>query len=592
EESLDITEALRTLNRKTFKSIAVMLPEDAARTFRKRYYTEAYPMVGAILSFDMTDRFEKVMGVKDLPTEQQEQLAVVIGDHRRQLDRMVEAMVELSDEQRQGFTVFDFDQEAMQEYHRKFAKLRTEATELVSTTMRTLQEILGDKKLARLLAHATTRPGDGEVVAEAALVEAMAGAVVVEIGSVTHDGRMDKLHKGEGNVIHVDPFVGPSISRADVARYAERLGLDEQKRPVLEALHTDYLTSFRQLDALQELPKASASLWHFDRETGTATPASDAVIDRIHRLRRQAGDAVRQLDGAFFDDVRALVGDDRARLVERLRADRLRRTYSIGSSMYAFGQSGTAEGGLDLGDLVDKQRLGPEDAAGIDSILTGYGQSASDAFRARYEATLEMQRATEQWTAAAQRGVQDAGAQMELAQRYQKIMGPPSKRVAEAGQTIAELNRASLGELIEALPRAAAESLRRAYNKAAFPTVYTDPAAVGDRLTAAMQLDDLTSEQRSSLEELAASYRPTYEELSRKLVELAKQGQINPMNFETVDWQAYQQRTEQVQRLRFDRDELNDRAAIRLKAVLRDEQIQRIGGLPKPKEENRRFMPW
>ena len=107
-----------------------------------------------------------------------------------------------------------------------------------------------------------------------------------------------------------------------------------------------------------------------------------------------------------------------------------------------------------------------------------------------------------------------------------------------------------------------------------------------------MQLDDLTSQQRSSLEELAASYRSTYEELSRKMVELAKQGQVNPMNFETVDWQAYQQRTEQLQRLHFDRDELSDRAAIRLKAVLRDEQIQRIGGLPKPKEENRRFMPW
>ena len=368
--------------------------------------------------------------------------------------------------------------------------------------------------------------------------------------------------------------------------YAEWLGLEEQKRPVLEALHTDYLTSFRQLDALKELPKASASLWHFDRETGTATPASDDVIDRIHRLRRRAGDAVRQLDGAFFDDVRALVGDDRARLVDRLRADRLRRTYSIASSMYAFGQSGIAEGGLDLGDLVDKQRLDPEDAAGIDSILAGYEQSASDAFRARYEATLEMQRATEQWTAV----VHDAGAQMEFAQRYKEIMGQPSKRVAEANQTIAKLNRASLGELIEALPRAAAESLRRAYNKAAFPTVYTDPAAVGERLTAAMQLDDLTSEQRSSFEELAASYRSDYEELSRKMVELAKQGQVNPMNFETVDWQAYQQRTEQLQRLHFDRDELNDRAAIRLKAVLRDEQIQRIGGLPK--EENRRFMPW
>jgi hypothetical protein len=72
------------------------------------------------------------------------------------------------------------------------------------------------------------------------------------------------------------------------------------------------------------------------------------------------------------------------------------------------------------------------------------------------------------------------------------------------------------------------------------------------------------------------------------MVELSAAGGMNFANFDSAEWQAWQEREEKMKRLRFDRDELSYRAINRLRSVLRPEQIEAIGGLPEPQEED----PW
>ena len=120
--------------------------------------------------------------------------------------------------------------------------------------------------------------------------------------------------------------------------------------------------------------------------------------------------------------------------------------------------------------------------------------------------------------------------------------------------------------------------------------MYEDPASVDRQLTEALALDDLTDAQREKLGELAATYRPEYERVSRAMVTLAAQRGPNLTTIEPEEWQEYQSRNAQMEKLRFDRDEMNFRANGRIRSTLTEEQLLRIGGLPSPEiNESERF---
>jgi hypothetical protein len=51
------------------------------------------------------------------------------------------------------------------------------------------------------------------------------------------------------------------------------------------------------------------------------------------------------------------------------------------------------------------------------------------------------------------------------------------------------------------------------------------------------------------------------------------------------DWQAIQDQQRAMEKISFDRDDLNDRALSRLRAALSEDQVQRLGGLREEKPE-------
>jgi hypothetical protein len=140
--------------------------------------------------------------------------------------------------------------------------------------------------------------------------------------------------------------------------------------------------------------------------------------------------------------------------------------------------------------------------------------------------------------------------------------------------------------MVEALPDAAGQSIKRAYNRRAFPDVYHDPRAADGHLASAMQLADLTEPQRSQIQEIAAEYQGAYEELSEQLAALeSKSLDVGAMlaggqgGAGQVNWQAMQDQARAREKLEFERNDLSDKATTRLKAVLNEEQVRRLGGL-------------
>ena len=114
-----------------------------------------------------------------------------------------------------------------------------------------------------------------------------------------------------------------------------------------------------------------------------------------------------------------------------------------------------------------------------------------------------------------------------------------------------DLNRATLAVVTEALPEDAAEALERAYNHAAFPTVYDDP----DR---------------------ADRYRPAYEEVADRIAALYAAREDAGTGFDPQRWRADREQRNRIEVLDFERQELNAKALRQLREVLTDEQEARL----------------
>jgi DNA mismatch repair ATPase MutL len=108
-----------------------------------------------------------------------------------------------------------------------------------------------------------------------------------------------------------------------------------------------------------------------------------------------------------------------------------------------------------------------------------------------------------------------------------------------------------------------------------------------------LRLGDLTDEQRRIVTDLIAEYRPAYETLCEQMVShTSTQPNINrAFGWEGEEWQKMQEQQEVMEKMRFDRNELNQRAVASLKAALTEDQIKRIGGLPEP-DDDEGFGMW
>ncbi len=169
-------------------------------------------------------------------------------------------------------------------------------------------------------------------------------------------------------------------------------------------------------------------------------------------------------------------------------------------------------------------------------------------------------------------------------------MKPLNQRARAGSTAIARLNQRTLERIGAELGSEALATIRLEYDRAAFPSVFTDPTAVHSQLARAVELTDLEPGERTLLVELSLSYRPRYEELSRAMIERIGPGAVNVVGLTPDDFREWQAHQQSVAKLRFDRNELNASVIERLRALLTADQIRRIGGLPEPEGEEDFFL--
>jgi hypothetical protein len=497
---------------------------------------------------------------------------------RQDIEQLIERGIRAIDEYWKTFQPMNPDTDAIRAYQEELAEIRQAGDQVRKDALAALERILGAAKAARIR-NAAPRPTGG--TAPGAASDAVAGGP-------DDPAESDIVFSG-------DQLVPPRISRRDVRGYMDRLDLDPDQRAVVTALHDDYIEQHDALPVLDELREARQALRQQDEETGRAIPATIEAIANMKRVRREALAEIQRIDASFFENLQSVVDDDRRAMVERLRLDRVRDTYSRNAgSALRLGRDRSEEPSVDLVGLIYRLDGARDYADRLEQILDEYRPGAIEALRQRFEAQIELQFVTEKWIAAYQRAIEkDIAAVAELQARYRDDITPLSKRVDETNRAIIELNRRTLDEMIDVLPEEQGVALRRAYNLEAYPTLFSDQAAVHRQLDAALALDELTTAQRQQLDELAAMYRPEYERLSRAMIDVVGEGDAPiAIGFDADDFKRWQKREQRIAKLRYDRNELNARAIQRLRLVLTEDQVARIGGLPEPVDLRESSNPW
>jgi hypothetical protein len=560
QRSNAIVGELHDLNHRTFRSVVAVLPEPAARAFRHAYYEGTYNELARLVALSRQDPAGVVLEHAQLNAAEREQVTAIRGRFRTRMDRLLTDGGRLLDTQREAYSPFDFDSDVQRERRDALDEIRQSAATVFEETKSELATLIGVERLSNAIAAAERAGGSADGNAAGATVAA-------------EPREEEFLWSG-------DQFLPSRIGRSQVRAWARRLELDEGRRDVLFELHAGYVDRYDGSVEIARLHAANGGLWRRDADGTNVTPPTDEMIDEVYALRREALTAIAGMEAELFDDIRLAVVDvDQTPLVDRIQRARQRAIYLVktGPTNY-FGSDEAREGTIDIITIIDDTELSPASASSVAPTIASYDEDAIAHFRARFDAQMDLQRATDRWTARAQHFRQNGGA--NGVQQYADIIGPATVRLTGADRAVVELNRRTLDAAISALSHEEARAVTRAYDRLAFPSVYGDAMSADGRLDAALALPDLSPSQRVSIDELAADFRPEYETLSRRLTEIiTERGQLDPSRMDREYWRTYQQYQEKLERARFERTEVNDRAVHRLRAILTAEQIRRIGGL-------------
>jgi hypothetical protein len=480
----------------------------------------------------------------------------------------------------------EYDQTYWEKYNKKLGEVQVRVNDAQQAAVASLKTILGPE-LSEKVAGLETSAKHKKAMAALSTTEPEAEELEPGVDIAASDSDVPQAWGG-------DQFLPPGITDRELAEYIRMLGLGPEQKAVIQDLHTQYLEAFAQFNSreLKSLQTAQQALWKYEQDTGRATPPSNDAIDNIYQLRKKALQAALAIDNEFFDDVAAAVlAEDQADRLDRVKRARARSVYNRTQYYVGVAYGGSAESSIDLSQLVRTLRLSDADLAIVDAGLADYEEQATDAFLQRYESALGTNRAQDKWNAEAMAAQADGSNAMSIATKYQSAMGAAQKTLREACDVIAKLNRETIDDLAAALPAATAMSLRSTFNRKAYPDIYNDPGNSESAIQSAARLSDLTDTQRSLINDLAADYHPTYLSFCDQMV-LASEGAnaFFGASFSADDWKQWQERQELLAKLTFDRNELCARTVQRLRTILTESQVERLGGLPDPQPKDNN--PW
>jgi hypothetical protein len=385
-------------------------------------------------------------------------------------------------------------------------------------------------------------------------------AVSVEINTVDEG----KLLGG----VEIPKPIAPSFSK----RASTILDLQESGNAIIEAVYDeyreDYDKAFKSIEAAGESIQDDSSL------------SGGSRLKKVRDASREAAESVASLDTEFFDDLAAVTSLKRENAT-LLMLEHHRKRQRLEPSNNRYGWAGGRNAVVDLVDLfiLSKEanefmsQLSTDGTKTITGGMLSYhqqiGELHSNLIQARYNLS-HMEDAMYL--------IDDSGDNTKMAESIQRRWRDAFIAIRDANKAIVFANQNVVERLLGKLQEEDYWVARMKFVRAAYPDIFKDSRDASKILAAALAIQGLAASQQSALERLSASYKYDYWNLSEEMVK-NRQSVASSESGEKFFTQADMQREIQLETLRFERRELNDRIRMRLRMILDEEQIKDVPGL-------------
>ena len=608
---LEVRQKLRKAMRDGERQVEGILPAASRSSMHQAFLAKAYPQAAnprdPVPGFVADARKQSEAGelTKD-ELASIEALAAAHRERRSELDvRLMDALDEEAGSGDSGFGFFVFGSSEDEEKSPS-EKLLAERNKLDEETCAAIGAAAPSMQAAVAKppqGHGTKAVTDGVPIDIGEFAPAEGGVMVMSV-SVGDGGDMGAAFVSvvEGEAFDVNATGTPTpLKREELEGLRSRFHLSDEEFSILTLLYEDYTGRWKEIEQsevaeLHELPSG------FPGPHGEGTPQTMQTIARRFELRRDITERMLALDNEFFDGVGAALSTriDKAN-TERLRRERQRAAWLsadrgaggfIGAGM--MGESKAS--GADLVRLVRESKLSDGARSTIAPKLNEWDMASVDVYRQRYEIRVAAQKKQAEFDLKmAQTTSDDNGQTAEIRITSEtpglEDMKANGRKVEEADELTARMNEATIRSMLDALNGNAEQVLLEdAWDRAAWPSVFRDRSDVEPKITTALGLADLSPETKSALEAIAAEHRDEYRRISKEMIaanekaakENAERRKANTQgDGPDIDIRSMQARQDTMNRLRFERSELNEKTLRRVKEKLTPEQAEKVGDLPK-----------
>ena len=501
-------------------------------------------------------------------------------------------MIKSIDESRGNGGFFNFDETAMNAHAEKMTGLAEKRAALDASNEAAIRGILGDRLPKQ---RDASQANIGSF-----------GGMNIEVGGIAIDGEggMIVLDDGEGAMtfqisgdfggmgqLDGDGYLPAAMSAQELAQAAELMKLSTDQKSIVEVIHQDYQNAFREIRESE----SALNQQSMDGGMNFMMMSDPKSIEQLFAARKSALERMKRLDAEFFDGLVPLLTDASQREgLEKARLARQRKFYNRkggGNGVMMIGPGGlggTKESSVDLVDTMKEIELSSEGKAALAPSIAAYEPSFIDALRRRLETVFEEQKKVDLFHASMREPSEDGEVRVAIRGDTEdfKLMEEAQSRIEAADRNVADLNLAAVEEISAKLTGRDTMTFKRAWQRAAYPSVFRDPKNAETALMDAIKLEDSSPEQVQQFNDVLQAHRAAYEALCDEMVAVtvSQRSKGGPGDFNPDAFRAMQTRDNTMKKLRFDRTELNASSLRRLKAILTPEQAARMPALQEKKE--------
>lgn len=373
----------------------------------------------------------------------------------------------------------------------------------------------------------------------------------------------------------------PAIDVDRAERLAGDLEFDEGTHSLFRALHMEYASNYARINRAAEPVRIDS-----DFEGKQVIE----LMENSTRERRQRLQHGQMADSTFFENIEAaILGSEPAPPLDALKRSRQRAFIrgelgagGFGGMISMFsGSGGGNDWKIDIVDLCDDHGITQKTSEELDATLLQWENDVLPALATLRDLAREPQVAMRMMEFGDDA---EGGDEPEFDMNIFGEMMTQARKRSDAERAISQLNQDCLDTMGLLLDDDAAMTLDMAYGMQAFPQVSRDRHSARNAIDASMAMENITLHQRGELGQLLTEFTQHVHDLNYQMIHLLRT--LPVVNLSQMAFggggdgrsamEERQRITQQVSRIRFQRNDYHQKTREVLRGILTEEQQLRI----------------